>query len=56
MAAPVHLKFGLRNVAGVYPAGGHIAATVVSASRERVRRAAIGLETLRRRAPELYGP
>jgi len=56
VAAPVHLKFGLRNVAGVYPAGGHIAATVVSASRERVRRAAIGLETLRRRAPELYGP
>jgi hypothetical protein len=56
VAAPVHLKFGLRNVAGVYPSGGHIAATVVAASRERVRRAAIGLETLRHRAPQLYGP
>ena len=56
VAAPVHLKFGLRNVAGVYPSGGHLAATVVSASRERVRRAAIGIETLRRRAPELCGP
>jgi hypothetical protein len=56
VASPVHLKFGLRNVAGVYPSGGHLAATVVAASRERVRRAAIGIETLRRRAPELAGP
>jgi hypothetical protein len=56
VAAPVHLKFGLRNVAGVYPSGGHLTATVVSASRERVRRAAIGIETLQRRAPELCGP
>jgi hypothetical protein len=49
VAAPVHLKFGLRNAAGVYPAGGHLAASVVAASRERVRRAAIGLEALERR-------
>jgi hypothetical protein len=55
VAAPVHLKFGLRNAPGVYPAGGHLASTIVSASRERVRRAAIGLETLRRRAPEPFG-
>jgi len=48
-AAPVHLKFGLRNAAGVYPAGGHLHAAVVAASRERVRRAAIGLEQLTRR-------
>lgn len=54
VAAPVHLKFGLRNVAGVYPAGGHLAATVVAATRERVRRAALGVEALRRRgAPEI---
>jgi hypothetical protein len=52
VAAPVQLKFGLRNTPGVYPAGGQLAATVISASRERVRRAAIGLETLRRRAPK----
>jgi hypothetical protein len=49
VASPVHLKFGLRNVAGVYPAGGHLAAIVDAASRERVRRAAIGVETLARR-------
>ncbi len=49
VAAPVHLKFGLRNVAGVYPAGGHLAPLVVAATRERVRRAAIGIETLARR-------
>ena len=55
VAAPVHLKFGLRNVAGVYPAGGHIAATVVSASREQVQARRYRPGDLRRRAPELYG-
>ena len=48
LGAPLHLKFGLRNAPGVYPAGGHLAGAVVAASRERVRRAAIGLETLAR--------
>jgi hypothetical protein len=52
VAAPVNLKFGLRNVAGVYPAGGHLSATVISASRERVRRAALGLEALSRLSQE----
>lgn len=47
-AAPVHLKFGLRNAVGVYPAGGHVEPAVVAASRERVRRARIGIETLAR--------
>jgi hypothetical protein len=56
VAAPVHLKFGLRNAAGVYPSGGHLSGAVVSASRERVRRAAIGIETLRRRAPRSDSP
>jgi hypothetical protein len=50
VAAPVQLKFGLRNAPGVYPSGGHLTAAVVSSSRERVRRAAIGLETLARRS------
>ena len=48
VAAPVHLKFGLRNAAPVYPAGGHLAGRVQSAVREKVRRAQIGLEHLRR--------
>jgi hypothetical protein len=49
VAAPVHLKFGLRNTVAAYPSGGHLRETVVAASRERVRRAVIGVEALRRR-------
>ncbi|MDA8296228.1 MAG: U32 family peptidase [Actinomycetota bacterium] len=49
VAAPVHLKFGLRNVAGTYPAGGHLAGAVIEGSRERVRRAALGVAQLERR-------
>lgn len=48
VCAPVYVKFGLRNAPDVYPAGGHIAATVVAAARERVRRARIGLDELAR--------
>lgn len=47
-AAPVHLKFTVRNAPGIYPAGGHLREMVVATARERVRRAAIGLATLRR--------
>ncbi len=47
-AAPVHLKFGIRNAAGIYPSGGHLAPTVLAMSKERVRRAAIALEALAR--------
>jgi len=46
VAAPIYLKFGLRNAAGIYPSGGHIQAAAVAQGRERVRRAAIGLEHL----------
>jgi hypothetical protein len=52
LAAPVHLKFGLRNAPGIYPAGHHLDAAVLSSARERVRRAAIGLEHLARQRPE----
>jgi hypothetical protein len=48
VAAPVYLKFGLRNAPDVYPAGSHLEATVVALSRERVRRARLGLELLAR--------
>ncbi len=49
VAAPVHIKFGLRNVAGTYPAGGHLAGAVIEGSRERVRRSALGVAQLERR-------
>ena len=37
VAAPVYLKFGLRNAPDVYPAGTHLEATTVALTRERVR-------------------
>ena len=48
VAAPVYVKFGLRNAPDVYPAGTHLEATTVALSRERVRRARLGLELLGR--------
>jgi hypothetical protein len=48
VAAPVHLKFTVRNAPGIYPSGGHLEATVLSTARERVRRAQIGLAMLAR--------
>ena len=51
VAAPVYLKFGLRNAPDVYPAGTHLEATTVALTRERVRRARLGLELLEREWP-----
>jgi hypothetical protein len=52
VAAPIYLKFGVRNAPGLYPSGYHLESTVVALSRERVRRAAIGLGLLRRYRPQ----
>ena len=52
VAAPVHLKFTVRNAPGLYPAGEHLAGLAVASARERVRRAAIGEALLRRHAPD----
>jgi hypothetical protein len=51
VAAPVYVKFGLRNAPDVYPSGSHLESTVIALSRERVRRAEIGLDLLRRYYP-----
>ena len=48
IAAPLYVKFGLRNAPDVYPAGTHIGSTTVALSRERVRRARLGMELLAR--------
>ncbi len=48
VAAPVYLKFGLRNAPDLYPAGTHLEATAVALSRERVRRARLALDLLKR--------
>jgi len=52
VAAPVYVKFGLRNAPDVYPSGTHLEETVIGLSRERVRRAEIGLDHLRRYYPD----
>lgn len=46
VAAPVYLKFGLRNAPNIYPSGFHLEQVAVQTGRERVRRAALGLELL----------
>ena len=48
VAAPVYLKFGLRNAPDVYPSGGHLEQVAVALCRERVRRARLGLDLLAR--------
>ena len=52
VAAPIYLKYGLRNSPGLYPSGMHIENLVVNLSRERVRRAALSLALLKRYMPE----
>ena len=48
VAAPVYVKFGLRNAPDVYPSGTHLDSVTVALSRERVRRARLGMELLAR--------
>ncbi|MGW3809303.1 hypothetical protein [Micromonospora sp. NPDC005113] len=51
VAAPVYVKFGLRNAPDIYPSGKHLEASVVSSAAERVRRARLCLDLLERHAP-----
>jgi hypothetical protein len=51
-AAPVYLKYTMRNAPSVYPAGAHIAGLVTDLCAERVRRASLGIDVLRRYLPE----
>lgn len=52
VAAPIYLKFGLRNSPDVYPSGTHLEHTVIALSRERVRRAQLGMEHIARYCPQ----
>jgi hypothetical protein len=52
VAAPIYLKFGLRNSPDIYPCGTHIENTALALSRERVRRAEIAMEAIARYCPE----
>jgi hypothetical protein len=55
VASPIYAKFGLRNAPDVYPSGGHLDATTVALSRERVRRARVGLDLLHRSGSTALG-
>jgi hypothetical protein len=55
VAAPVHVKVGLRNSTPVYPSGIHLEAVAVAQAREKVRRAALLERLLAELAPELAG-
>lgn len=52
VAAPIYLKFGLKNAPDVYPSGSHIENTVIALCRERVRRAEIACEIIARYCPD----
>jgi hypothetical protein len=52
VTAPVYLKFGLRNAPNIYPSGTHLEATAVALTRERLRRARLGLDLLHRLDPD----
>lgn len=48
IAAPVYLKFGLRNAPNIYPSGVHLEMAAIATGRERVHRAAVCLELFAR--------
>jgi hypothetical protein len=51
--APLYAKFGLRNSRALYPSGEHLLVDACAIAREKVHRAAVGLEWLRRLNPDL---
>lgn len=53
VAAPVHVKLGLRNATGVYPSGMHLGPVAAIQAREKVRRAALIARLIDELAPEL---
>jgi Peptidase family U32 len=53
VGAPLYAKFGLRNSRLLYPSGAHLVEDACAIAREKVHRAAAGLEWLRRLRPEL---
>ena len=48
VGAPIYLKFGLRNAPNIYPSGLHLENAAIQTGRERVHRAAIGMDHLAR--------
>jgi hypothetical protein len=53
VAAPMYVKFGLRNSRPLYPSGAHLVDEAVAIAREKVHRAAVALEWIGRSGMEL---
>lgn len=53
VAAPIHVKLGLRNAPPLYPSGVHLAGVAIATGRERVRRARLVMEILERKGVDL---
>lgn len=52
VAAPLYVKLGLRNAPDIYPSGTHLEETAIRLSRERVRRARLVCDMIKRYYPE----
>ncbi len=48
IASPIYVKFGLRNSRGIYPSGMHLDNDAIMIGREKVRRAEVSMEWLKR--------
>jgi hypothetical protein len=48
LAAPLYVKFGLRNAPDLYPSGTHLEPTAMALAAERVRRARLAMDLLTR--------
>lgn len=55
VAAPVYVKLGLRNAPNIYPTGAHIEPMAINMGRERVHRAAVALDIIKRFCPQAVG-
>jgi hypothetical protein len=53
VAAPMYVKFGLRNSRPLYPSGLHLAGEAAAIAREKVHRAAVALEWIARSGLDL---
>jgi hypothetical protein len=53
VAAPIYLKFGLRNAPSIYPVGRHLLEAAIATGRERVRRARLALDIVERLGAQL---
>ncbi len=52
LTAPVYVKLGIRNAPNIYPSGVHVEDTAIKLGRERVHRAALVQDIIRRYYPE----